>query len=250
MTPGAKMDLRIAFLYPELMNIYGDRGNIVTLSRRAQWRGIDVQVDRVSIGDEIVPGYHDFFFFGGGQDKQQIAVSHDLQGRKGDSLKEAVEGGAVVLSVCGGYQLLGRYYHPFEGDDLPGISLFDAHTEASETRYIGNVLIDCAVPGVGTIVAFENHSGLTYLGPGCSPLGKSIIGGGNNGKDGTEGAIYKTAYGCYLHGSLLPKNPRFADHLLTQALTRRHGPVELAPLDNTLELTAHASATERARATR
>jgi CobQ-like glutamine amidotransferase family enzyme len=244
------MDFRIAFLYPELMNIYGDRGNILTLQRRAEWRGMDVVVDRVTIGDTIDPDYYDFYFFGGGQDKQQIAVSHDLQGQKGDALKEAVERGAVILSICGGYQLLGKYYHPFEGDDLPGIGLFDAHTDAGETRYIGNVLIDCALPGVGTIVAFENHSGCTFLGPGCRPLGKSIIGGGNNGKDGTEGAIYKTAYGCYLHGSLLPKNPRLADYLLTQALKRRHGDIELQPLNDALELKAHADATIRARETR
>jgi CobQ-like glutamine amidotransferase family enzyme len=239
------MDLRIAFLYPELMNIYGDRGNIIALSRRAQWRGVDVTVDNVTIGDAIDPGYYDFYFFGGGQDKQQIAVSQDLQGQKGEALKEAVEGGAVVLSVCGGYQLLGHYYRPFDSDDLPGIGLFDAHTDAGNTRYIGNVLVDCAIPEVGTIVAFENHSGCTFLGPGCSPLGKSIIGGGNNGADGTEGAIYKTAYGCYLHGSLLPKNPRFADHLLGQALERRHGAVELARLDDRLEQAAHVQALGR-----
>ncbi len=244
------MDLRIAFLYPELMNIYGDRGNILALSRRAQWRGIPVQVDRVTIGDTLDPGLYDFYFFGGGQDKQQVAVAEDLQGQKGEALKEAVEGGAVVLSVCGGYQLLGRYYRPFDGADLPGIGLFDAHTEAGDTRYIGNVLVDCALPGVGSLVAFENHSGCTYLGPGCKPLGRSVIGGGNNGKDGTEGAVYKTAYGCYLHGSLLPKNPRFADYLLAQALARRHGLVELAPIDDTLEALAHTQATERARATR
>lgn len=243
------MDLRIAFLYPELMNIYGDRGNILALSRRAEWRGIDVQVDKVTIGDPIDPGYYDFYFFGGGQDKQQIAVANDLQGEKGDAIKEAVEKGAVILSVCGGYQLLGRYYRPFDEADLPGIGLFDAHTEAGKTRYIGNVLIDCALPGVGTIVAFENHSGRTYLGSGCSPLGKSIIGGGNNGEDGTEGAVYKTAYGCYLHGSLLPKNPCFADLLLSQALARRHGSVELTSIDSTFEQRAHVDATERARAT-
>ena len=241
------MDLRIAFLYPELMNIYGDRGNIIALSRRAQWRGIEVSVHRVSIGDRIDPDYYDFYFFGGGQDKQQIAVSADLQGQKGDALKEAVERGAVILSVCGGYQLLGHYYRPFEGDDLPGIGLFDAYTLAGHTRYIGNVLIDCYLPGVGTIVAFENHSGRTYLGAGCSPLGRVILGGGNNGEDRTEGAVYRTAYGCYLHGSLLPKNPRLADYLLAQALDRRHGPVELAPLDDRLELLAHASASDRAR---
>jgi CobQ-like glutamine amidotransferase family enzyme len=244
------MELRIAFLYPELMNIYGDRGNILTLSRRASWRGIDAQVSNVTIGDTIDPDYYDFYFFGGGQDKQQIAVSADLQGRKGDALREAVERGAVVLSVCGGYQLLGHYYRPFEDEDLPGIGLFDAHTDASHTRYIGNVLVECVLPEVGTIVAFENHSGRTYLGPGCTPLGKSLAGGGNNGEDGTEGAIYKTAYGCYLHGSLLPKNPRFADLLLTQALSRRHGPVDLAPLDDRLEQSAHAQAISRLRETR
>ena len=244
------MNFRIAFLYPELMNIYGDRGNILTLSRRAQWRGIDVSVDKVSIGDHIDPGYYDFYFFGGGQDKQQIAVSADLQGQKGDALKEAVERGAVILSVCGGYQLLGHYYRPFDADDLPGIGLMDVHTDASNNRYIGNVLIESHLPGVGTIVAFENHSGCTFLGPNVKPLGKSLIGGGNNGKDGTEGAVYKTAYGCYLHGSLLPKNPRLADYLLAQALSRRHGPVELAPLDDTMEELAHSQATERARLTR
>ncbi len=219
------------------------------MSRRALWRGLEVQVSNVSIGDAIDPDYYDFYFFGGGQDKQQIAVSFDLQGQKGDAIREAVERGAVVLSVCGGYQLLGRYYRPFEGDDLPGIGLFDAHTDAGHTRYIGNVLVDCALQGVGILVAFENHSGYTYLGPGCRPLGKSIIGGGNNGGDGNEGAIYKTAYGCYLHGSLLPKNPRFADYLLSQALARRHGPVELAPLDDRLEQLAHESAIVRARQT-
>ena len=243
------MDLRIAFLYPELMNIYGDRGNILALSRRAQWRGIDVLVDKVTVGDTIDPDYYDFFFFGGGQDKQQIAVSRDLQGQKGDALKEAVARGAVVLSVCGGYQLLGHYYRPFDADDLPGIGLFDAHTDAGNKRYIGNVLVESDLPGVGTIVAFENHSGCTFLREGCKPLGKSIIGGGNNGQDGTEGAIYKRAYGCYLHGSLLPKNPRLADLLLAQALERRHGPVELTPLNDSLEMAAHGSASERARAT-
>ena len=129
-------------------------------------------------------------------------------------------------------------------------SWYPPHTDAGDKRYIGNVLIESNLPEVGTIVAFENHSGRTYLGPGCKPLGRSLIGGGNNGEDGTEGAVYKAAYGCYLHGSLLPKNPRFADLLLRQALRRRHGDVELAPLHDTLEARAHASATERARATR
>ena len=131
------------------MNIYGDRGNILALSQRARWRGIDVVVDKVSLGDEIDPDYYDFFFFGGGQDRQQIPVSADLQGQKGEAIKEAVERGAVILSVCGGYQMLGHYYRPFEGEDLPGIGLFDAHTDAGDKRYIGNVLIDCNLAGSG-----------------------------------------------------------------------------------------------------
>src|SRR5207248_8323828 len=140
-------------------NIYGDRGNMIALSRRAQWRGIDVEASNVSIGDEINPDHFDFFFFGGGQDKQQIAVFQDLQGRKGDAIREAVERGAVILSVCGGYQLLGRYYRPFEGDDLPGIGLFDAHTDAGAPGVIGNGRLDGGWPGLECIWACENHPG-------------------------------------------------------------------------------------------
>jgi CobQ-like glutamine amidotransferase family enzyme len=241
------MNLHIAFLYPDLMNIYGDRGNIIALQRRAEWRGIQVEVHYLTLGDALDIDRDDFYFFGGGQDRQQIAVSHDLQGRKGEQLKEAVERGAVILSVCGGYQLLGHYYHPQEGDDLPGIGLFDLRTEAGNRRFIGNVVVETDF--IGQLTGFENHSGLTYLGPGCQPLGKSIVGYGNNGQDGYEGARYKTAYGCYLHGSLLPKNPRFTDYLLGQALARRHGAVTLPALDNTLEQAAHANAVERAHAT-
>jgi CobQ-like glutamine amidotransferase family enzyme len=241
------MNLHIAFLYPDLMNIYGDRGNIIALQRRAEWRGIHVEVHYLSLGDELDIDRDDFYFFGGGQDRQQIAVSQDLQGRKGEQLKEAVERGAVVLSVCGGYQLLGHYYRPHDGADLPGIGLFDLHTTAGDRRFIGNVVIQTDF--VGELVGFENHSGLTYLGPGSRPQGKSLVGYGNNGQDGYEGARYKTAYGCYLHGSLLPKNPHFADYLLGQALARRHGPVALDPIDDGLEAAAHANAVERAHAT-
>ena len=241
------MDLHIAFLYPDLMNIYGDRGNIIALQRRAEWRGIRVEVHALSLGDPLDITRDDFYFFGGGQDRQQIAVSQDLQARKGAQLKEAVEGGAVVLSICGGYQLLGHFYRPHDAPDLPGIGLFDLHTVAGSRRFIGNVVVETDF--AGTLVGFENHSGLTYLGPGCRPLGRSVVGFGNNGQDGMEGARYKTAYGCYLHGSLLPKNPGLADYLLTQALARRHGPVTLAPLADDLEQAAFANAVARARAT-
>ena len=240
------MHLTIAWLYGTKMNIYGDRGNVLTLERRAQWRGITTETREIGLGDPIPPGV-DVFFFGGGQDQEQIAVSTDLQGSKGEALKAAVDDGAAVLAVCGGYQLLGHEYRPHDGPILPGIGLFDLVTEAGPERFIGNVVVDTPF---GELVGFENHSGLTYLGPGQQPLGRVRVGRGNNGKDGTEGAIHKHAVGCYLHGSLLPKNPAFADWLLAAGLSRRHGPVELPPLDDTHELAAHASAVGRALRTR
>lgn len=242
------MDLHINFLYPDLMNIYGDRGNIFALQRRAEWRGITVQVHTSSLAEPLHPGRDDFYFFGGGQDRQQINVARDLQGRKGAQLREAVEHGAVVLSICGGYELLQHYYRPHQGAELPGVGLFDAYSVAGDTRFIGNVVV--ATEFAGELVGFENHSGLTFLNPGCRPLGRSVVGAGNNGRDGLEGAIYKTAYGCWVHGSLLPKNPQFTDYLLRQALRRRHGEVDLVPLDNTTEQAAHATAVGRAHATR
>jgi lipid II isoglutaminyl synthase (glutamine-hydrolysing) len=242
------MDLHINFLYPDLMNIYGDRGNIFALQRRAEWRGVTVHVHTTTLGEPLDPARDDFYFFGGGQDRQQIAVAADLQGTKAAQLREAVEGGAVMLGICGGYELLQHYYRPHQGDELPGIGLFDAYSVGGDTRFIGNVVIETEV--AGELVGFENHSGLTFLNPGCRPLGRNIVGYGNNGRDGQEGAIYKTAYGCWIHGSLLPKNPRFTDFLLRLALRRRHGDVELAPLDETVEQAAHATAVRRAHATR
>jgi CobQ-like glutamine amidotransferase family enzyme len=241
------MKLEIAFLYHDLMNIYGDRGNIITLSQRARWRGIETTVTELSVGDPVDPDKYDFYFFGGGQDKEQYAVADDLKGEKGAALKEAAANGAVFLAVCGGYQLLGHYYRPDNGPDLLGIGLLDVHTIAGNKRCIGNVIIQSEF---GTLVAFENHSGKTYLGPQARPLGRSEIGYGNNAEDGNEGAIQNNVFGCYLHGSLLPKNPHFADHLLKLALQRRYGPVELTPLDDTVEMAAHRAALQRARDTR
>jgi lipid II isoglutaminyl synthase (glutamine-hydrolysing) len=183
-------NLEIAFLYHDLMNIYGDRGNIITLMQRCKWRGIEANVTNLSIGAEIDPAKYDLYFFGGGQDKEQYAVADDLQMKTGKALHQAVANGAVILSVCGGYQLLGHYYQPDDGDKLPGIGLIDAHTVAGDKRFIGNVVVNT---DWGTLVAFENHSGLTYLGNKARPLGKTVVGYGNNGKDGTEGAIQGTA---------------------------------------------------------
>jgi CobQ-like glutamine amidotransferase family enzyme len=240
------MHLKIGWLYGTKMNIYGDRGNVLTLAQRARWRGIAAETVEIGLGEPVPPDI-DVFFFGGGQDQEQVAVSRDLQGAKGAAIKAAVEDGAAMLAVCGGYQLLGHEYRPHEGEVLPGIGLFDLVSVAGRERFIGNVVVETAF---GTLVGFENHSGLTTLGPGTAPLGRVAVGRGNNGRDGTEGAIEGHAVGCYLHGSLLPKNPRFADWLLTAGLSRRHGAVELPPLDDSYELAAHASAVERARRTR
>lgn len=235
------MELRIAHLYAHFLNIYGDRGNILALSQRAKWRGIEVKVDSIELGQSIDPEYYDFYFVGGGQDKQQIVIAGDLL-KKADAIKKAINDGAVILSVCGGYQLLGHYYKPHEGPELKGISLVDAHTVAGNRRMIGNVIVkrDDAT----TLVGFENHSGKTYLGAGVSALGRVVVGNGNNGEERIkmEGLAQGTVYGTYLHGSLLPKNPGFADQLLTQALARRYGSVPLKVLDDRLETQAHKRA--------
>lgn len=236
------MHLTIGWLYPTKMNLYGDRGNVIALAQRARWRGIPADVKEIGIGD-AVPEDVDVFFFGGGQDQEQIAVSQDLKGAKGEVLKAAVEAGAAILAVCGGYQLLGHEYRPHAGEPLPGIGLFDLTTVAGPERFIGNVVVDSQW---GELVGFENHSGLTYLGAGLQPMGRVRIGRGNNGRDGTEGAIYKHAVGCYLHGSLLPKNPRLADWLIAAGVGRGRGPAELPPLLDDLEVIAHASAVQRA----
>jgi lipid II isoglutaminyl synthase (glutamine-hydrolysing) len=240
------MKLTIGWLYASTMNIYGDRGNVIALRRRAEWRGIPVEVREIGIGEPI-PADVDCFFWGGGQDQEQVAVADDMRGAKGEALRAAVEDGAALLAVCGGYQLLGHEYRPHDAKPLPGIALFDMVSVAGPERFIGNVVVDTQW---GQLVGFENHSGLTTLGSGVSPMGRVRVGRGNNGRDGTEGAIYRNAIGCYLHGSLLPKNPALADWLVARALERRYGKVELAPLADRVELAAHATGVERAVATR
>ena len=223
------------------MNIYGDRGNIISLSQRARWRGLDVEVVPVNIGSAVEPDSCDILFFGGGQDKEQLVVADDLKRVQAPLLHRFVEDGGVLLSICGGYQLLGRYFRTHTGETLEGISLFDAWTVAGDRRCIGNVLVESDLSGAQrTIVGFENHSGKTYLGTGVKPMGRVVVGFGNNGEDRTEGATSRNAMGCYLHGSLLPKNPWFTDHLILAALRRRyHSEVDFPPLDDTLEDRAH-----------
>ncbi|MFM8594565.1 MAG: type 1 glutamine amidotransferase [Chloroflexota bacterium] len=245
-TPESPMHLTICWLYPTAMNIYGDRGNVLVLEQRARWRGIEVTTIGSGIGDPL-PEACDLFFIGGGQDGEQVAVAHDLQGAKAEAIRSAVEDGAALLAICGGYQLLGHEYRPHDAAPIPGIGLVDLVTVAGPERFIGNVVVESEF---GTLVGFETHSGLTTIGPGVEPLGRVKIGHGNNGRDGLEGVRYRNAIGCYLHGSLLPKNPVLADWLITKALERRYGSVVLAPLDDALEQSAHAAATARAIETR
>jgi hypothetical protein len=239
--------VRIAWLYGARMNIYGDRGNVMALAQRARWRGIEPEIVEVGLGDPIPDA--DIFFFGGGQDQEQVAVSRDLAGAKGEALRAAVDNGAALLAICGGYQLLGHEYRPYNAEPLPGIGLFDVVSEAGSERFIGNVVIE--TDEWGMLVGFENHSGLTWLGERAAPMGSVRVGRGNNGKDGTEGARYRNAVGCYLHGALLPKNPKLADWLLEAGLNRRHeSGVTLTSLGDTVELAAHESAIRRAEQTR
>ncbi len=243
------MKLTLCHLYPDLMNIYGDRGNIISLSQRARWRGIEMEVVSIGLGDKLDPDRCDLIFFGGGQDKEQFLVADDFRTVQASAVHRFVEDGGVLLSICGGYQLLGKSFRTHTGEILEGIDLFDAWTVAGNKRCIGNVLIQCDFDGSQrTLVGFENHSGKTYLGTGCKPLGRVLSGFGNNGEDGFEGAMYRNAFGCYLHGSLLPKNPWFTDHLILAALRRRYGEGQhLAPLDDSLEMLAHEAVVERVR---
>lgn len=217
-----QMTLRLGHLYPDQLNLYGDRGNILTLQQRCRWRGIQLRVIELGIGDALDPDAYDLLFIGGGQDRDQAPVAQDLYETKSIGLWAAIEDDMPVLAVCGGYQLLAHYYRPANGPDLKGLGVFDAwtvHRGARAPRCIGDVAISWQGQ---TLVGFENHGGQTYLGT-AQPLGKVLKGFGNNAQDGTEGATYRNAFGTYLHGSLLPKNPHFADHLISLALKRSYG---------------------------
>lgn len=244
------MELRIAHLYADLMNIYGDRGNAMVLQRRAEWRGIAVTVTPIGLGQALDWQSFDLIFVGGGQDRQQTLMAEDLRQTKAEALHAALHDDRVILAVCGGYQLLGRFYRGADGVELRGLGLFDLHTVhpgSAVPRCTGDALVRCDWDGgARNLVGFENHGGRTYLGPGSTPLGRVIAGFGNNGTDGTEGVRVRSAFGTYLHGALLPKNPWFADHLITAALRRRYGAATtLAPLDDSLEGAAHEALERR-----
>jgi lipid II isoglutaminyl synthase (glutamine-hydrolysing) len=243
--------ISVGHLYPDYLNIYADRGNIAVLARRAAWRGHEVEVRSVGVGDQLRPGEDDLLYVGGGQDREQALVAPDLAA-KGEAVREAVAGGAAVLAVCGGYQLLGRSYRDFHGADLPGCGLFPLETIAGERRMIGDVLLECEIEAgpKRTLAGFENHAGRTRLDPGAEPLGRVIAGFGNDGESGQEGCRVGRAIGTYLHGPLLPRNPWLADWLLAQALAHRRGDEAepLAALLDDLESEAHAVAARRAAA--
>jgi lipid II isoglutaminyl synthase (glutamine-hydrolysing) len=232
--------LNLAYLYPTLLNIYGDRGNVLTLLKRCGARQIKLNVTPINIGDEVDSSKFDIYFIGGGQDQQQILVSREIK-NIASGLINAIENSAVFLAVCGGYQLLGKYYRTHEDRDIEGISALDLYTVAGEKRMIGNVLCK-EIESNYTIVGFENHSGKTYLGNGLKSFAKVLRGFGNNGEDGFEGVRYKNVFGTYLHGSLLPKNPILADKLISLALQRKGLAMPQIEVDNDLEDIAHKKA--------
>ena len=244
------MRIVVGHLYPEHLNIYADRGNIAVLEQRARWRGHELEVRAIGPGEPVAAGDHHLLYIGGGQDREQALIAPDLA-TKGEGIRAAVDGGAAVLAVCGGYQLLGRSYRDVSGGELPGVGLFPHRTVAGKRRMIGDVLLECELePGVRrTLAGFENHAGRTRLDEGATPLGRVIAGFGNDGESGVEGCRVGRALGTYLHGPLLPRNPWLADWLLEQALAHASGGRfdRLEPRADELEAEAHAVSARRAR---
>ncbi len=236
--------LKVCHLYPDLLNLYGDRGNIIAFVQRCRWRGIPVEVVEVNVGESVDFEEIDFLFLGGGSDREQNLMAADLLLRK-ESLRQAIEKGLVVLAICGGYQMLGQYYLTHDGQKIPGLGILDLYTRAGEKRLIGNIVIESSINGVPVKVAgFENHSGQTFIGE-LEPLGKVVSGFGNNGQDHLEGARYKNVFCSYLHGPLLPKNSSITDLLIQLALQRRGLESTLAQLNNDLEEAAVGVIVER-----
>ena len=241
------MELNICHLYPDILNLYGDRGNIITMKRRLESRGIKVNIDECSISQPLNADKYDIFFIGGGQDFEQEVLLRDLSSGKAQDIRTAVEEEKTFLAICGGYQMLGEYYKTWDGVQLDFIGAIGVHTIGAKERMIGNYMFRTTPESGDTVVVgFENHSGKTYLSEQVAPLGMMLSGNGNNGEDKTEGARYKNVFGTYSHGSLLPKNPVLCDFILQTALNHRYDGAEpLAPLDDTLELNAHRYMQER-----
>lgn len=237
-------ELNICHLYPDLLNLYGDRGNVIALKKRCEWRDIAVNVINISCGDVFDHTKYDMIFIGGGQDYEQEILEADLLEDKADELKKAIENNKAVLAICGGYQLLGKYYKTGDGKTIEYLGALDLWTIAGNDRLIGNLVFECdflkSDSFDGRVVGFENHSGKTYLGEGLKPMGKVISGYGNNAQDGFEGAVYKNTFCSYSHGSLLPKNPVLADYLISLALKEKYSDfTSLLTLDDNIELLCH-----------
>lgn len=237
------MELNICHLYPDLLNVYGDVGNILILKHRAEQRGIKVNIINTSLNDEFDLENTDILFFGGGQDFEQSIVSNDLKTIKKDSLQKYIENEKLVIAICGGYQLLGKYYIAPNGEKIEGLGILDIYTEGGDTRFIGNTII-YNEDFDETYVGFENHSGRTYIN-GLKPLGKCLHGYGNNGEDKNEGCIYKNTFCTYFHGSLLSKNPELADRFLNIALSKKYGSITLDSINDELELKAKETIIKR-----
>lgn len=240
------MKLTIGWLYPQLMSTYGDKGNIIVLKKRCEWREIEVEILNLDPGFFITDLKKcDLLFMGGAQDRQQKIVSVDLR-KRSEELSKVIESGTPGLYICGAYQFLGKYYKEADGTIIKGLGIFDLYTEnpgEDTQRLIGNIAIKSEF---GNLIGFENHGGRTYLGKNIKPLGKVLRGFGNNGKDTTEGAIYKNSFGSYLHGPILPKNPKFADHLIKLALKKKYGsPTKLFPINDSIERKAREVVAKR-----
>ena len=234
------MKLKICHMYNDVLNLYGDRGNVLCMQKRLAWRGIDCEVVRLPVGEFMSLADCDIVFIGGGQDFEQEVLLSDLHRGKDSEIIAAVNDGVSFLTICGGYQMMGNYYETHDGVRCDFIGAVDLHTVGAKTRMIGNYKYKCSDSvGGSTVVGFENHSGKTYLGAGVEPLGKVLAGFGNNGEDGTEGVHFKNLIGTYSHGPLLPKNPELCDFILLTALERRYGIRELEKLDDTAENAAH-----------
>src|SRR5215469_4500006 len=241
------MVLKICHLYPTLMSVAADRGNLFSIQKRCEWRGIQTEVDPVYVKQTPDFTQYDLILIHGAADREMELASRDIQ-FKAASLREAAEANVVFLCVCAGFQLMGHYYQPVRGERLDGVGILDLYTQGGGERFMTHMAMECKFNynGQNVLVGYENHSGRTYLGNGLEPLGKVLVGWGNNGKDGGEGATHKNVYASYLHGPLLPKNPWFTDYLITHALERRYGHVELAPLDDQIEQAAHKAALDLA----
>ena len=233
------MKLNITYLYYDILNLYGDRGNIIILKERARKRGIEVKINYVTVENNLIVKDTDILFMGGGEDRSQEAVEKDIR-KKSEAIREIAESNRVIIAICGSYQLLGNYYITADKKEIKGLGIFDIYTTPAGKRMIGNIITKVSIKGREVeVVGFENHRGMTFIGNNVKPFGSVIVGYGNNGKDKTEGAVYKNSYGTYLHGPLLSKNPSLADIFLEKALSTKYGRnIFLEPVDDTSELTA------------